>query len=553
MQDYQENDLQNFESEFYKPNAAELENGGGEGKNDKSKLEESLQSRKVEAPDEKPLSDKNKEYAIKEGCATAIMTGFGENNVNAFAVKIGATDSQIGLLNSLPLLVSAFVQLFSVTAIDKFGNRKRVLLPADMMQALTWLFMAGVAFYLRSPILLIILFTASITLKMFMMPIWSSLLSEIVDENERGRYFGLRNRITGALNFAAILVAGFTINFFARQKDPQFLYYGFGIVFTIAFISKIVSWHYMRKMTEKPILIDQQSRFSFFEFVKKMPTNNFGRFILFISIYDIAVYMGAPFFTAYMLKELGMNLWVYTLVNGASTIFGFLVMTYWGKYTDIFGNKKIIIITSFLIPLVPLLFILWGNPYYLFAVNAFSGFVWAGYNLSCSNFMFDSVTPKKRVRAIAYYNIIDGVTMFLGATLGAFLLTRFPSGVSIGALSLSKYKMVLLLSALARFSIALAYAGRIKEVRLGTPQVGEDELFLKLIAVEPLKETTYLIQRGLEKGVNGVKKLGSEFLEITELKNLLERKEKTKKAKGEERFRNVNEILEEEGSRVAKK
>jgi len=544
-------EFKNFESEFYSPQTSAIIDESKEKKEEKKGEQLHLPSDDPHSKNnperssepEKSLMKESQGHAVKEGCATAIMTGFGENNVNAFAVKIGATDSQIGLLNSLPLLVSAFVQLFSVTAVDKFGSRKKVLLPADLIQALSWLFMAGVAFYLRSPILLIILFTASITLKMFMMPIWSSLLSDIVDESERGRYFGMRNKITGALNFTAILVAGLVISFFSKQKNPEFLYYGFGIVFLIAFASKMVSWYYMRKIYEKPLIIDQQSKFTFFEFVKKMPTNNFGRFILFISIYDIAVYISSPFFTAYMLNELGMSLWTYIVVNSASTIFGFLVMTYWGKYTDIFGNKRIITITSFLIPLVPFLFLIWGNPYFLFLVNAFSGFVWAGYNLACSNFMFDSVTPKKRTRAIAYYNIIDGVTMFLGASLGSFLLLKFSAGASIGPISLSKYRLIFLISAVSRFAIAALYAGRIKEVRLGTPQVGEDELFLKLIAIEPLKETTYLIQRGLENGVNGVKKIGNEFLEITELKRLIEKREADKKRKEAEHFKDPEEFL----------
>lgn len=54
---------------------------------------------------------KTKNYSIKDGAAWSVMYGFGEQYVVPFALKIGATASQIGILNSVPAFIGALFQL----------------------------------------------------------------------------------------------------------------------------------------------------------------------------------------------------------------------------------------------------------------------------------------------------------------------------------------------------------------------------------------------------------------------------------------------------------
>jgi MFS family permease len=481
---------------------------------------------------EKKMESSRKD-SIREGCATSVMSGFGENNINAFAVKLGATDIQIGFVNSFPLLIASFFQLFSVQAIDRLKSRKKVIMPAVLLQALTWLGITAVALYFRNPILLIIFFTLEITFKIFAQPAWSSMLGDITDEKSRGKFFGFRNKIAGATNFAAALIAGRAIFMFARNKNPEYLFYGFAVIFFLSFIARVVSWIYIRRIYDKPIAIDTRSQFSFWQFVRKMTKNNFGIFVLFICVFDFTVYLAAPFFTAYMLNELGMDMWTYTLVNASTAIFTFLVMTYWGRNTDMFGNKKVFQITGYMIPLVPLLFILWKNPYYLFAVNALSGFVWAGFNLSYTNYMYDAVTPQKRVRCMAYYNFLDGASIFLGATAGAIIMSLLAGGVKFSGISLSKYHLIFIISAVLRLASMIFFLPKIREVRMGLPDVSSEDLFVKLIAVEPLKETAYMISNGVKGGVSRFGKLGKDFVEFADIKKAIKKRKEEKKKRRE--------------------
>ncbi len=60
-------------------------------------------------------------------------------------------------------------------------------------------------------------------------------------------------------------------------------------------------------------------------------------------------------------------------------------------------------------------------------IQIFSGFFWAGFNISVSNFIYDAVTPAKRSRCIAYFNVVNGTSIFLGAVLGGKLALILPA------------------------------------------------------------------------------------------------------------------------------
>ena len=97
---------------------------------------------------------------------------------------------------------------------------------------------------------------------------------------------------------------------------------------------------------------------------------------------------------------------------------------------------------------------------YLIIVEAFSGFAWAGFNLSASNFIYDAVTRQRMALCVAYSDILNGIGVFLGATLGGFV-----SGANFIIFGLTPILFVFLISFIARFLAAVIFLPRIKEVR----------------------------------------------------------------------------------------
>ena len=92
----------------------------------------------MEAPQNKQHEEiavkRSLDLSIKDGVAFAATTGFGDNYINPFAVAIGATNLQIGLLSSFTQLVSSLMQLKAADITERLGSRKKVIVLSVFFQ-----------------------------------------------------------------------------------------------------------------------------------------------------------------------------------------------------------------------------------------------------------------------------------------------------------------------------------------------------------------------------------------------------------------------------------
>ena len=86
----------------------------------------------------------------------------------------------------------------------------------------------------------------------------------------------------------------------------------------------------------------------------------------------------------------------------------------WGRHTDKAGCVQVIRLTSILLPVIPMLWLVSANKIYLGVIQAFSGFAWGGSTWR-SRILFMTRSPEeKRVRCVSYYNLINGFGPFCG-------------------------------------------------------------------------------------------------------------------------------------------
>ena len=221
------------------------------------------------------LKDKTKRISIIEGVFNSFHEGFGIKYITPFALALGKNNPHvniiIGLLTSLPQLLGTISQ-FWTSRLLSFIQRKYLLTIGVIIQSLLWLLIifSGFMYYMFnsssdfSLILLLVSYTLLVTSGSFVSPIWVSLMKDIVYDN-RGNFFGIRNRIVGFVAILGSLVAGLLLFYFESIN----IFYGFVIIFFIAFIFRLLSglsflYHYEPKF--KPAT---KSYFSFFSFVKK--------------------------------------------------------------------------------------------------------------------------------------------------------------------------------------------------------------------------------------------------------------------------------------------
>jgi MFS family permease len=199
--------------------------------------------------------------------------------------------------------------------------------------------------------------------------------------------------------------------------------------------------------------------------------------VLYLSIMNASVYVSAPFFTPYMLYDLKLDYMTFTFINAAAIITKIFFLPVWGRSSDRFGTRKVLSLTGYLMPLTPILWMFSHDFAYLIAIQIYSGFIWAGFEIASFNFIFDTTSPQKRATAIAYYNVINGIAIFTGAMIGG-LIVRYNTAFW------SRYILVFVISGVVRFIVSFLFIPKLKEVRQ-VERIPYAKLFLKVISTLP--------------------------------------------------------------------
>ncbi len=411
----------------------------------------------------KELKHKARRHSIKEGIFAAAKGSFGDYYISPFAIAINASNSLVALLSSVAGLLGPLTQMFSSRLIEKHP-RKKIILKAVFFEALMWLPLIAIAILFYKgilmdtlPLLLLLSFSLYIILANIGGPAWFSWMGDIVDKEYRGRWFSKRNLIMGFVSVVLAISAAFFLNYF---KENNWTMFGFIILFSLALVARLICWRIFKKQYEPKIKLKKGYYFSFWDFVVKAPKNNFGKFTIFKSLLNFACAISAPLLAVYLLRNLKFNYIIYMVIILSSSVFALTVLKIWGKFADRYGNYRVLGITSILIPIIPLLWILSPLPIYLILIPALiSGISWAGFNLATGNFIYDNVSQQKRGLAVSYYNMLNGIGIFLGAGLGA-LLIKFLTVSFIEPLFL-----IFIIGGVARMIVVFWWLPKLREIR----------------------------------------------------------------------------------------
>jgi len=421
-------------------------------------------------------------YSVIEGSAWSVMSGFGDSFLIPFALALGANDAHIGFLKSLPQLANSLTQEVGAWLTDKVRNRLGMIMVFAALEALTWLALLSIPFLLPIPgdLRIYAVIALAIVYSFFGAihhPAWVSLMADIVPDNMRGGYFGNRNKITGAVALASLLIAGYVLGVF----DNVFV--GFAALFAVAALGRFASVYFFSKHYEPPYSPAPPKKLG--HNLGKLLASDFGRYLSFSTVLLFAVNLASPFFAVYMLRDLNLGYFFYALILGGEAVTRLLAMPYWGQLGDKFGNRTIMFTAGFLVPIIPLLWLVNQNPLFLFFIQVFSGFIWAGFDLAAFNYFLDSTTHADRTANTAHLNLAAGFATFAGASIGGLVAlgTQADKVVFIG---LSGIPLLFLISGVMRLLVSVWLAPRLNEVKQVEP-VSERAFALRVLTVYPLK------------------------------------------------------------------
>lgn len=389
-----------------------------------------------------------------------------------FALMLGATDFQLGLLFAIPLLAQVF-QIPGGYLIERTGHRRLLVGWFSVVSRTFWLPIALAPFVVsRDDAILafLVLYLLSSVSMNWAGAGWVAWMSALVPEAIRGRYFGMRNRITGVVTIGVSLAAGFAIDAFKRHGHEPAAYL---LLQMVAVVAGLMAFRLILRQPDPgyraevlPSLRDYLSR--------PMRDPMFRRIAVFQLYWMFAVSVASPFFNAHLLKYMSWSYKSLALNGVIFSITAILSQPFWGRMADRHGNKPVLMITGGGIILLPFFYAFcpWDLKWPIFANALLGGVVWAGFGLAAFNQILQHLPASGRSIYVAVLAAANGVMTFLACTLSGWMAEKM-AGFRLQVLGLSvvHYQVLFILTGLLRIP-GLVLLRQVREDRArGTVEV----------------------------------------------------------------------------------
>lgn len=342
-----------------------------------------------------------------------------------YVLALGATKTQIGLMSALGSLGAVLLLLPGAILAEKLPSRKwLVVATGGGISRLMLLGFAVLPFLCHGEIAVFMAIAMKVVMDAFgnlSMPAWTSLTAEIVPLAWRGRYFGTRNMFMGIANMVVTFIAGQVIvhaaSPIAGYQRVNFLALLFGVLSSIYFASirePRSGFPVPKNSTDvyKPALLIQG--------LKRDP--NFLAFCISQMVWNFSINIAGPFFSVYQVEVLHSSAAIIGIQSIIASVAGLPAQRLFGGLNDRWGARKVLLLTGFLIPFMPFVWLFVRSPWHPTPINIWAGFMWAGYNLASFNFLLSISTPETRARYSALYQIAVTLSLAAGSAFGGFLV-----------------------------------------------------------------------------------------------------------------------------------
>ena len=357
-----------------------------------------------------------------DGMMTSITDSLSLNYIPLFALKLGATASQIGILNASAGFVGTMMLLPGARLGEWWGKRKSFFLLTNSFTRLTLLLLALIPFGLSAGTAVsavIILNLLRVVFGNLGLPAWTSLSADIVPEDIRGRYFASRNGIITLVSILFAPLAGLLI----VQGSAHM---GYQIAFGSAFLTGLAAMWFFSKVKEPPSPVAPVIRGKRFPLLHRLlQRRSFLRFAIYSVFWNFSLNLAVPFFNVFLVEQTTGDEAAVGYLASVGSIVGLVSQQYWGQINDRLGARKTQLITGVALPFITLGWLFVSSPWHVVPINLISGLVWPGFNLATFNYLLQVTPEERRPRYVALLNTGIGIGSALGATVGGWMVDSY--------------------------------------------------------------------------------------------------------------------------------
>lgn len=378
---------------------------------------------------------KNERYSILNGAfsliAMSLVTGF----IPLFAIQVlGANNQQVGLISSLPSLMSILAMIPGAIWINRLETKKKftsitlfmarffllliVLIPFIPTVNQAWVLVIVIAM-MNFP-------TALATLS------WQSFIGDIIPDERRGQFFSQRNRILTIVGMITTFTAGMILNRFdVSAAGPYQVFFCIGFLFGIVEVYYLTKHIEQRRMLPKKEKSKNKKKIDISFLINIIKHKPYFYFLLCALIFNFGWQMAWPLFNIYQINYAHATaFWIslFTVMNQVSQILSY---KWWGKFADRFGNTTMLFIAALGMTTAPILTILSTNLIYLTITNLWTGLFVAGTTMLLFNQLLKVSPDNDRTSYLASYNVIIAGVGVVAPQIGVLLLELFGMNIAM--------------------------------------------------------------------------------------------------------------------------
>lgn len=387
--------------------------------------------------------DQNARFLIIEIFWASMLASAATFNA-AFALRLGATNAEVGLLTSIPALMAVLISIPAGHFLNHISKRKPWIVGSLVLYRSVFLVIALLPFFHQPNrnlavivIGLLVVFSSSAH---FFNVGFIPMLSDVVPIGKRASVFSARNIVYNL----SLSICGFL---FGIWLEEIIFPANYQIMYTVGFITALLSLYYLIKVKVPDSVVqpkgqkksDKKTLLQNWRSLKETLSHHQG-FIRITGdtfLHGIGVWMAGPLYILRYMRDLDASeawLGLNSTILTTATIIGFALwrwlMPRWGEPVTLKRTIVLVGVYPLLVGLLPSL------PFILIA-TAINGLIIPGVNLSHFNTLLQVTPEHNRPGYTAAYMTIANIGAFLGPLAGVALANFFgiaPTMIGCGIL-----------------------------------------------------------------------------------------------------------------------
>jgi MFS family permease len=389
------------------------------------------------------LAHRNAWYLIVEMFWASMLSAAATFNA-AYAIRLGATNTQVSLLSSVPALMAVLVSIPAGRFLQKRSKRKPWLLWAIGIYRFGFLLVIFVPWLpegLLSQGLLLVLLLVTISIPAHFFNVgFIPMLSEVIPEEMRAAVFSARNIFFNVVLSVCGLLFGFWLDRIRFPINYQTLYlFGFACsMVSIYFLTRVEVPDSPAAPAPIPGTRSLRARWELFRRAAAEKPG-FTRITFNTLLHGLGVWMALPLYVLYFVRQLGAGegwLGVNGTAASLGTILGYLL---WRRIIQRQGEANILRFTIVCVGLYPIFVGLSDSLSLILLGTAVNGLLVPGVNLSHFNTLLRVTPPDERPSYTALYMTTANIGAFVSPILGvglANVIGLAPALIICGTLSM---------------------------------------------------------------------------------------------------------------------